>query len=411
MRIGVVGAGHAGVEAARRASQLGAQVVLFSREPVLPYFRPKVVALAFGQVEPDGMYLRPEPWYREHGIELRLNAAVTQLDAHARSVTAGGHTEKFDALVLATGASPALLPFARQFPDDVLPLWGAAESLIIKDRLVRTRQLLILGGGISGVEAALYAREAGLDVTVVEKMGRLMAQQLGIGAAGVLTRQLQTAGVNVLIGRYAVTLSQQGDQLHAVLDDGSEIACDLILTTAGTTRKLELFEQAGLKTDRGIVVDEHQQTSVPGIFACGDIAQRGIGMTTVVRAVAQGRGAGENAIAFAQGRALAPVPEPLAPLLFKHQDVEIQAIGPAPGEGVEERVLMTDGKTTYRSVLLDHSHLSTPSALSEPRAGQARPGPSLDRLGTLRGIQMIGRHEDFRRLAAGLGQPWEQIVV
>ena len=89
-----------------------------------------------------------------------------------------------------------------------------------------------------------------------------------------------------------------------------------------------MFEQAGLKIDRGIVVDEHQQTSIPGVFACGDIAQRdGIRVTTVVRAHAQGRGAGENAVAFAQGRALTYVPEPVAPLFFKHKDVEIQAIG------------------------------------------------------------------------------------
>ena len=128
MRIGVIGAGHAGVEAAWRASQLGAQVVLFSGESVLPYFRPRVVALAFGQVELDGMYLRPEPWYREHGIDLRLDAEAIHLDAHAKAVTAGGREEIFDALVLATGAAPALLAFVREFPRDVIPLWGVERA-------------------------------------------------------------------------------------------------------------------------------------------------------------------------------------------------------------------------------------------------------------------------------------------
>ncbi len=393
MRIGVVGAGHAGVEAAGRASQLGAQVVLFSSEPVLPYFRPRVVALAFGAVELGGIRLRPEPWYREHGIDLRLNSEVTHIDAHAKAVTAGGREEVFDALVLATGATPVLLAFVQEFPHDVIPLWGVRESLAIRDRLGGTRHLLIVGGGISGVESALYARETGLDVTIVEKMSRVMSQQLGVGAAGVLTRRLQKAGVNVLTGRCVETLSKQDGRLHLTLDDGRELVGEMILTTVGTTKRLRLFEQAGIRTDRGIVVDEHQQTSVPGVFACGDIVQRdGVRTATVVRAHAQGHGAGDNAIASVQGRKPAYVPEPVSPLLFKHKDVEIQAVGPAGGEGLTERVLTSDGETVYRAILIENGD------------------PSTDSSGTLRGVQMIGSHEGFQPLLDSLGKPWQEVT-
>ena len=393
MRIGVIGAGHAGVEAAWRASQLGAQVVLFSGESVLPYFRPRVVALAFGQVELDGMYLRPESWYREHGIDLRLDAETIHLDAHAKAVTAGGREEIFDALILATGAAPALLAFVQEFPNDVIPLWGVRESLAIRARLSGTRRLLILGGGISGVEAALYAREAGRDVTMVEKREHLIPQQLSPGAAGVLTRRLQKAGVNVVTGRSAATVSKQNGQLHVILDDARELTCDLILTTVGTTKNLRLFEQAGIKTDRGIVVDEHQQTSVPGVFACGDIAQRdGVRTTTVVRAHAQGHGAGDNAVAFGQDQKLVYVPEPVSPLLFKHQDTEIQAVGPTAGADWEERVLTSDGETIYRSVLLGNG---------DPATGAET---------VLHGVQMIGSHEGFRQLLDCLGKPWQEVA-
>ncbi len=386
MRIGVIGAGHAGVEAAWRASQAGAEVVLFSSEQVSPYFRPRVVALAFGQVELSGIYLRPEPWYREHGIDLRLNAEVVHLDVHAKAVTANGREELFDALVIATGAAPALLAFTREFPNDVIPLWGVRESLAIRDRLAGTRHLLILGGGISGVESALYAREAGVHVTLMEKMGRLMSQQLGAGAASVLARRLQTAGVTVMIGRSAVMVSKPKDRLLVTLDDAREIACDLILTTVGASKKLDVFARARLKTDRGIVVDEYQQTSVPGIFACGDIAQRdGARTSTVVRAQEQGRGAGDNAVAFLQGRKLAHVAEPITPLFFKHKDMEIESVGPPLGEGLKEKVVTDDGETVYRSVLLDH--------------------------GDVVGVQMIGSHEGFRQLVESLGRPWSSAVA
>jgi NAD(P)H-nitrite reductase large subunit len=178
-----------------------------------------------------------------------------------------------------------------------------------------------------------------------------------------------------------------------ILDDVRELVCDLILTTVGASKKLKLFDQAGLKTDRGILVDEHQQTSMPGIFACGDIAQRdGTRTTTVIRAHEQGRGAGDNAVAFVQGRKLAYVPEPTSPLLFKHKDMEIQSIGPTAGDGLEERVLTTDGETVYRAVLLENGD------------------PSMGSGGTLRGVQMIGSHEGFRQLLDSLGRPWQEVA-
>ncbi len=384
MRIGVIGAGHAGVEAAWRASQAGAEVVLFSSESVRPYFRPRVVALAFGQTELDRIYLRPEPWYRERGIDLRLDAEVVNLDIHAKAVTANGREELFDALILATGAAPALLAFTRDFPNDVVPLWGVSESLAIRDRLARTRHLLILGGGISGVESALYACEAGVEVTLLEKMNHLIPQQLDAGAATALARRLRKAGVTVMTGRYAVMVDKAKDRLFVTFDDAREGICDLIVTTVGATKKLELFARAGLKTDRGIVVDEYQQTSVPGVFACGDIAQRhGVRLSTVARAHEQGRGAGDNAVAFVQGRSLTYVAEPVTPLFFKHNDVEIESVGAPVGEGLQEKVLTDDGEAVYRSVLLDN--------------------------GDLAGVQMIGSHEGFRQLVDSLGRPWQEL--
>jgi NAD(P)H-nitrite reductase large subunit len=374
MRIGIVGAGHAGVEAARQAAGLGAQVVLFSDESVLPYVRPRVVALAFGRVELDGITLRPQEWYAQHGIDLRLNSRAVQIDVHAKAVNADGQEEVFDALILATGASPALLAFTQEFPAEVIPIWGVKESLAIRERLRDAPTLVILGGGISGIESALYAREAGLEVTIVEKQGHLMPVQFGTPAAAVLAYRLRQKGIRSLPGRYAMMVSRRDGRLHVTLDDAGEIPCDLILTTVGTVNRLELFRQAGLRTDRGLVVDEHMQTSAPGVFACGDIAQRdGLRTATVVRANQHGRGAAENAVAFLRDRPLTYVPEPVASLSFKHADAEFHAIGPPAGEGFEEKVLSEGGESVYRSVLLQD--------------------------GVLRGVQMVGSHEGFRRRA------------
>jgi NAD(P)H-nitrite reductase large subunit len=385
MRIGIIGAGHAGVEAARHATSRGAKVVLFSQEPVYPYFRPRVVALAFGRTELEGMQLHPQQWYHDNGVDLRRSAPVVHIDVHAKAVAAtDGKEESFDALIIAAGASPVLLPFIQEFPSDVIPLWSAGASMAIREHLRTTRNLVIIGGGISGIESALYAREAGVEVTVVEKMDRPMAMQFGPRAAAVLGHRLHGKGVHLLTGRCAAAMSRKNGRLNVTLDDAGELPCDLVLTTVGATRKLDLFQKAEIKTDKGIVVDEYLATSVPGIFACGDIAQRDhLRTATVLRALQHGRSAADNAAAFLQGRPLNHVSEPVAPLSFKHEDIEFHSVGRPAGDGLEEKVLSDDGDCVYRSILLEDD--------------------------VLRGVQMIGSHENFWQLAESLDQTWHGI--
>jgi len=382
MRIGIIGAGHAGVEAARQIRAGGGQVVLFSAESILPYYRPRVVLLAFGRVGLDEITMRPELWYTEHDIDLRLDCPVTRMDARARAVTARDQTETFDALIIATGAAPVRLPFAVRFPEDIFPIWAAHNSLAIQRRLDGAKRLVIVGGGISGLEAAAYARDAGLEVTVVEKAPYVMCQQLGPTAAGHLAARLRSYGICVKTGRFVTGVSKHGRQLEMILDDDDTLICDLALTTVGATCDPALFDAAGLETDKGVIVDACQRTSVPNVFACGDVArQDGVRTASTVRALAQGRGAAANAIAALTGKPLQEVPERIVSLSFKHANVEFHAVGPPPGKVLQEKVLSGGQPGSYRSVVLEN--------------------------GILRGAAMIGDRTGFRELAETLGQPWE----
>ena len=381
MRIGIIGAGHAGVEAAGRASSRGAEAVLFSKESVLPYYRPRVVALAFGQVEPDAIHIKPADWYEKNGIDLRLDCPVTHLDVQERTVVAREQQEVFDALVLATGATPVVLPLARDFPEDAIALWDVERSLAIRDKLGAARRLVVLGGGISGVEAALYAVDAGLEVTVVEKANCLMPMQSGPNAAAVLANRLREKGIRLLLGRCAESISREPHGLKIALNDSEAVPCDLVVTTVGARRELAIFKRAGLRTDKGVLVDDCLRTSAPGVFACGDVAQRnGTRTASVMNAVQQGRGAGANAVASLQGQELEAVPAAVVPLSLKHGDIELYAAGPPQGEGLEERTLSEREASAYRSVLLQD--------------------------GILRGVQMVGTREGFHQLVAEIGRPW-----
>jgi len=382
MRIGIIGAGHAGVEAARQARGRGCEVVLFSGESVLPYFRPRVVALAFGQVEPDAMSIRPKDWYEQNGIDLRLDCPVTELDARNKTVVARGRRETFDALVIATGAGPVLLPLVRALPEDAIALWDVNRSLAIREKLGTARHVAVLGGGISGVEAALYAVDAGLAVTIIERENRLMPMQFGDRAAGVLAGRLQDKGIHLTLGRCAESVSRKDHGLEIILNAGEAILCDLLVTTVGARCDVALFERAGLRADRGVLVDDCLQTSEPGVFACGDIAQRdGSRTASVIRATGQGRLAGANAVASVQGQKSEAAPEPVVPLSFKHKDVEFHSVGTPEGKDLEEKTLSDPNEDVYRSMLLEGD--------------------------TLRGVQMIGTSEDFRQFVSEIDKPWK----
>jgi NAD(P)H-nitrite reductase large subunit len=379
MRIGIVGAGHAGVEAARQISEKGGEVVLYSDEPFLPYIRPRVVLLAFGRAELDAIAIRQQRWYDDRKIDLRLGCPVTQIDIHTKTVTANGQQEQFDALILATGASPFLLPFVQKLPEDVIPIWRAKDSLAIRRRLETVRHLTLLGGGISGLEAAVYGRDAGIEVAVVEKAPHVMALQFGPAAAGVLARRLRDQGVDLRTGRFVTDVAKSDGRLIVTLDNGEVLRSDLTLTTVGAVRNTSWFAQAGLRTDKGVLVDECQRTSAPGVFACGDIAQRDhLRTASIVRAAEQGRGAALNAMATLTGGPLEPVADRAIPLSFQHDRIEFHSAGIPAGPGLEEKILSNDGEGIYRSVVLEGN--------------------------LLRGVQMVGSREGFRKLADSLGQ-------
>lgn len=384
MRIGIVGAGHAGVEAAKYVSENGGEVVLYSDEPYLPYIRPRVVLLAFGRADLDAIAMRPQRWYDEHKIDLRLACPVAEIDVHAKTVTARGRPEKFDALILASGAGPILLPFVSQFPEDVIPIWRACDSLRIQKRLASLRHLTVLGGGISGLEAAVYCRDQGLDVTVVEKAPYLMSLQFGPAGAGVLARRLANLGVQVRGGRFATDIAKIDGRLRLRLDDGGQILSDLVLTTVGAVRNVTLFAQAGLKTGRGVLVDEYQQTSEPGVFACGDIAERpNVRTGSILLAAEQGKGAAANAMAALSGRPMAPIPNHQVPLSFKHPHIEFHAIGAPATREFAEKPLSNGEELIYRAVILEGE--------------------------ILRGVQMIGSREGFRQLADSVGHLYQAL--
>jgi NAD(P)H-nitrite reductase large subunit len=370
MRIAIIGAGHAGVEAAVTARKAGAEVTLFSDEPMLPYFRPRLVALAFGQAQRETIFMHPEAWYTAQGIALRLNAPIRALDPAAGRLTAGdGPAEPFDAFVLACGARP-IRPDLPNAPATLplLPLWSVAEAEAIRAQVRPGAAVTVLGGGILGIETALRAREVGLAVTLIERSARLMPTQFAPDGSAMLQHLLEIRGITVRTG---------------LATDGSALGGDFVALTIGARSNLALAQAAGLAATRGVVVDTQLQTSHPQVFAAGDAIQFPGPVRPCVReAVAQGRLAAVNAMASLSGQPLQPHTPQNAPLTFKGSDLELASSGDPGGTGTELRLLADEIlPNTFRALVLQN--------------------------GILKGVQMVGVRKDFDTWSQRLGVPYQ----
>ena len=379
MKIGIIGAGHAGVEAAKTAVQNGAEVTLYSAEDIAPYYRPKIVAYSFGRTSLENILMHPFDWYEKNNIELRLNSPVSKIDPGTKTITANNRKESYDALILSTGAGPIIPPFAQNAPRGTTPLWNIQHANLIRSRNYSGSKLVIIGGGIIGIEAALLASENGTNVTIVEKMEHLMSRNFGEEASEILKKQLQKKNITVLTGRSALNITSKiKDTIIISLDKDTVIDTDTVLLSIGACRDVSLFNKSGIDSRYGVKVNNQLSTNHKNIFACGDIVQLdGCFSCSAREAAMQGKVAGINACLSLNGKALSVYKADAVPVFFKHNDFELYSAGEAPDAQSEQYFLEDSNEFNYRALIIKG--------------------------GIATGIQMIGCTKDFLKYTKQLG--------
>lgn len=352
MKIGIIGAGHAGVEAARNAVDRGAEVILYSADSTLPYFRPRIVGVAFGQTAPDAIFMHQASWYEGLGITLKLNTKITSINPETFEVEFEGGKQKHDALIIATGAGPVLPSLTKGAVKRLLPLWTLEDAKKILELRQDYKTLAVLGGGLIGIEIALRAADSGLQVTVIEKKSHLLHSILGRNGGFFVQKLLEEKGIQTVLGRKVDSVNE-GNVLRILLDDGKTIDADAGVLCFGVAYDNSLAQSAGLKVDKGICVTTDLMTSTQGIFACGDAVEiAGRVHCSVPDALAQGRIAGRNASKNAD----TPTEQLVwldVPTSFKYGDFEIRAAG-VRAEGESEQILSDPvKKPSYRAVTMN----------------------------------------------------------
>jgi apoptosis-inducing factor 3 len=268
--VGAGAAGNAAAEMLRREGYRG-RITMIGRDDSVPYDRPNLSKdYLAGNAPEEWIPLRPPSFYEEHSIELILGATVTQIDVAARAVKFGsGDTRRFDRLLLATGADPVKLPIPGADLEHVHYLRTLADSRAIIAAAENAKKAVVIGASFIGLEVAASLRTRGLEVDVVAPEKVPLERVLGMELGAYVQKKHESEGVRFHLGRTSKSIEKS----HVMLDDGTSLQADMVVVGVGVRPSISLAENAGLAIDKGVVVNEHLETSIPGIFAAGDIAR------------------------------------------------------------------------------------------------------------------------------------------
>lgn len=354
----IVGNGVAGTTAALniRRSDPDGLITIISDEPYPFYSRVRLPELLSGGVAAEALLVRKDPWYRELGLELLKDTVVHDINISGHSIsTTSQSVHTYDRLLIASGSISFVPPVSGAGLKGVFTLRTMSDALAIRDYLAGgSRRVVLIGGGVLGLEAGHHMLKAGHKVTVIESLPRLLPRQMDSDGARMLKKQLEALGFQFVIGMQTKEI-KGGDRANAViLSDASVHECDMALISAGVRPNIGLAAKAGLSVERGIVVDDRMETSAPGVFAAGDVVQhQGICYGIWPAAERQGEVAGINMGGGSEAYHGTTVSN-----LLKVAGISIFSAGDIDPDGNKESAIDIDSdRFIYRKLVFDGDYL------------------------------------------------------
>jgi nitrite reductase (NADH) large subunit len=274
----VLGNGIAGVTAADfiRRGHPDCEIHIVGQETHALYNRMGISRLVYGRSAMQGLYLLPEQWYDEQGVNAWLNTQARRIDLRSRQVLLGtGDALPFDRLILAMGASAAVPAIEGLDRPGSFVLREAADAMRIRGYAQQhgCRRAVVAGGGLLGLEAAYSLRRLGLSVTVLERGSRLLGKQVDARCSELVAAHFARAGIEVLPRAETAEVLGGPAVTGVVLKDGGSLSCEMFLAAVGIRPNVELARDAGIPVGRGVLVDDRMRTQAPRVFAAGDVAE------------------------------------------------------------------------------------------------------------------------------------------
>jgi nitrite reductase (NADH) large subunit len=266
-------------------------IAVIGEEPRLAYNRVLLSSVLAGETASHDIELRPASWWRDRGVTLKYGCVATEIDVGRRELKiANDESIAFSKLVLATGSTPLRLNVPGAELAGVHTFRDSRDVDLLLTLAAQKKRVVVIGGGLLGLEAAYGLAKAGAPVTLVHLMDRLMERQLDAPAAELLKSLVEVKGIQILLNANTARFHGESCVEAVELTDGRLIDADAVIFAAGIRPSIALAKEAGIPVNRGIVVDDVMQTGSPDIFALGECAEhRGICYGLVEPAYEQAR--------------------------------------------------------------------------------------------------------------------------
>jgi len=277
-RVVIIGNGVSGINVASNLRKLDKyiSIEIFTDEPYHYYPRPRLIDLLADNITLEEIFFYKENWYRENNIDVHLNSSIEKICPDEKKVLlVNGEAFSYDILVLANGARPSLPPIEGADKPGVFSIRWLDDVLKLKERVKKSGEVIVIGGGLLGLEIASALQTSGAKVKVIEILPWLLPKQLDEVGGNLLKKILEGRGLEVYTNLAVEKILGNREVSGLMTKDGKEFRCDTIIISAGIKSNIELAKDCGLMTNRGIIVDNYLKTSRDDIYALGDVAEWG----------------------------------------------------------------------------------------------------------------------------------------
>jgi nitrite reductase (NADH) large subunit len=358
MQYVIIGNGVAGTTAAANIRKFDSEgkIIIVSDEPYPFYSRIRLPEFLSDAVEEKDLIIKKDTWYAENRIDVVLSTTVTDIDVPGKRVISSDSSAiKYDRLLIATGGLSFVPPIPGADKKGVFTLRTLNDAIAIKEFAKQSGiSVVLIGGGVLGLEAGNGLRKAGNYISVVEFFPRLLPRQMDPSGAEILKAQLENTGFRFYLGAKSREITGTDKVEALVLDDGTRIDCDMILISAGLRYNPMLALKLGLPVEKGVIVNNKMETGIPDIYAAGDLIQHnGVFYGIWPAAEKQGEVAGIN---MAGGNS-----EYLGTIIsntLKVAGIDICAAGDIDAEGQKDSILFKDADNyIYKKMVLQNNTL------------------------------------------------------
>lgn len=347
----IIGGGAAAVTAAKAIRNHDAEgsIRIYVKEKSLPYNRVKLSKELFEDLGNENVLIKKEQWYRKNDIRVFVETSISNIDTEARFVyTSGGEQISYDKLLICTGSNNRKLMLTGAELKGVFTIREMVEAEEFKAFIQQKNHIVIIGGGVQGLETAWSLLKAGKKVTIVEAFSSLMGRQLDERTSNLLKDKVEAQGVEVVLNAQIERIVGDEEVTGIEIKDTGFISCDSVLYSIGVIPNIELTRSTPIETNRGIIVDEQLKTNIDDVYAAGDAVELQGEVTGLWgSAMEQGTVAGAN-----MAGANIVYKKILPTTIFHAFDMELFSIGLVDESKCDKTITEADGTDKYTKLFI-----------------------------------------------------------